>query len=346
MMSLRVPMRALAVALAAVVVAACGGSASTSSSSSSSGGNHPNLSGKTINIIYNGTPSIATVVEAHAEQLLRNWGATVNVNYGGDAKVVYGAMVTGQADVMEFSPQGGITAINNGIPVKAFAVTGPRMDYAFISKPSIKTLKDLKGAKIGVLDTVGLNGVQESLVLKSAGLTDKDVTTIAAGGQGNRVAALLSGRVDATMVGFINYLTLQKQGYNLLYSYTKEQPKLIDGVFWAKPTWLKAHNTEAVAINQALLESARFFNDTKNRQTFIDEAVALVKGTDPDAAGQMYDIYKQNDFFQPNYVVSTDVMQFNEDLYFQYKSIDKEVPVKDAVDTTASQDALNKEGKV
>jgi ABC-type nitrate/sulfonate/bicarbonate transport system substrate-binding protein len=307
---------------------------------------HPNLSGKTIRVIYNGTPSIATVLETHAEQLLRTWRADVQVTYGGTAQVVYGAMVTNQADVMEFSPQGGITAVASGIPVKDFAVTGPRMDYAFISKPSIKTLKDLKGAKIGVLDTVGLNGVQESLVLKAAGLTSKDVTTIQAGGQGNRVAALLSGRVDATMVGFVNYLTLQKQGYNLLYSYTKEQPKLIDGVFWATGDWLKAHHTEAVAINQALLQSARFFNDTKNKQAFVDEATTLVKGTNPTDVAQMYDIYKQNDFFQPNYVVSAEVMQFNQDLYYQYKSIDKEFPVTQLVDTGPSQEALTKEGKV
>lgn len=344
-MSVKLHLRAGAALLAAVVVAACGGSATTTNTGTSSG-NHPNLSGKTIRVIYNGTPSIATVVETHAEQLLRTWGADVQVTYGGDAKVVYGAMLTDQADVMEFSPQGGITGINSGIPLKAFAVTGPRMDYAFISKPSIKQLKDLKGAKIGVLDTVGLNGVQESLVLKAAGLTDKDVTSIQTGGQGARVAALLSGRIDATMVGFVNYLTLQKQGYNLLYSYTKEQPKLIDGVFWAKDSWLKGHNTEAVAINQALLEAARFFNDGKNKQAFVDEAVALVKGTAAADAAQMYDIYKQNDFFQPNYVVSPDVFQFNQDLYFQYKSIDKEVPVAQLVTTKYSQDALNKEGKV
>lgn len=339
-------LRTAAAALAAILVAACGGSPSNAGNTGSSNGNHPNLSGKTIKVVYNGTPAIATVVETHAESLLKQWGADVQVTYGGDAKIVFGAMVTDQADVLEFSPQGALTGINSGIDLKSFALTGPRMDYAFISKPSIKTLKDLKGAKVGLLDTVGLNGIQASMVMKAAGLTDKDVTLIPTGGQSARVSALLSGRIDATMVGFVNYLSLKNQGYNLLYSYTKEQPKLVDGVLWAKPTWLKNHHTEAVAFNEAILESMRFFNDTKNKDTFVSEVTALVKGTDPSLAAQMYDIYKQNDFFAPNGILTEDIMSFNQDQYFEYKSLDKKLPVKQWVDASFAQEALNKEGKV
>ena len=281
----------------------------------------------------------------HAQDLLRSWGADVQMTYGGSAQVVFGAMQTDQADVLEFSPQGALAGIDNGLDLKAFALDSPRMDYAFISKPSIKTIQELKGAKVGLLDAVGLNGIQVSLVLKAGGLKDGDVTEIPTGGQGSRVAALLSGRIDATMVGFANYLTLQKQGYNLLYSYTKEQPKLIDGVLWAKSGWLSSHKTEAVAINQAMIESFRWFNDSKNKDAWVKTATDTVKGSDPAATTQMYDTYKTNDMYPPNAILNLDSLSFNQDQYVQYKSLGKSLPVKQWADDSYAKQALVKEGQ-
>lgn len=331
--------------LATILVVACGGSSPATNTGTASG-NHPNLNGKTIKFIYNGTASLATEELLHAEGILKGWGADVQMTYGGSAQVVFGAMQTDQADVLEFSPQGALAGIDNGLDLKAFALDGPRMDYAFISKPSIKTIKDLKGAKVGLLDTVGLNGIQVSLVLKAGGLKDGDVTVIPTGGQGARVAALLSGRIDATMVGFANYLKLKEQGYNLLYSYTKEQPKLVDGVLWAKSGWLTSHKTEAVAINQAMLESFRWFNDPKNKDAWVSEATTNIKGLDNSTAVAMYDVYKSNDMYPVNAILDLDALSFNQDEYVQYKSLEKSLPVKQWADDTYAKQALDKEGKV
>ena len=330
--------------LAALAVGACGGTTSTSTASAT--GNHPNLSGKTIKFIYNGTASLSTVELLHAQEILKGWGADTQMTYGGSAQVVFGAMQTDQADVLEFSPQGALAGIDNGLDLKAFALDGPRMDYAFIAKPSIKTIKDLKGAKVGLLDTVGLNGIQVSMVLKAGGLNAGDVTVIPTGGQSARVAALLSGRIDATMVGFANYLTLQKQGYNLLYSYTKEQPKMLDGVLWAKSGWLTSHKTEAVAINQAMIESFRWFNDPKNKAAWVKTATDNIKGADPAAITEMYDTYKSNDMYPANAILNLDQLSFNQDQYVAYKSLEKSLPVKQWADDTYAKQALDKEGKV
>jgi ABC-type nitrate/sulfonate/bicarbonate transport system substrate-binding protein len=331
--------------LATLLIGACGGSPASTGSTTASG-NHPNLSGKTIKFIYNGTASLSTVELLHAMEILRSWGADAQITYGGSAQVVFGAMQTDQADVLEFSPQGALAGIDNGLDLKAFALDGPRMDYAFISKPSIKTIKELKGAKVGLLDTVGLNGIQVSMVLKAGGLQAGDVTLIPTGGQGARVAALLSGRIDATMVGYANWLTLQPQGYNLLYSYVKEQPKMMDGVLWAKSGWLTSHKTEAIAINQAMLESFRWFNDPKNKAAWIKLATDNIKGADPAATATMYDTYKSNDQYPVNAILDLNALSFNQDQYVLYKSLDKTLPVKQWADDSYAVQALAKEGKV
>ena len=304
----------------------------------------PNLKGQTIRLIYNGSPDVKTTVLTHAAQLMRDWGADVQTNFGGTAQVVLGAMLNGQADVLEFSAQGTLSGVNSGMNLVAFALDEPRMDYVMIGSPKIKTTKDLKDAKIGVLDTTGINGVQAIMALEDGGLTKKDATIIATGGQGERVAALVSGRIDATMVGFANFLKLQPQGYNMVYSYTKQQPKLFDGLLWATPEWLAKNPDTAVAWNQALLESFRWFNDPKNKDAWIKETTDLVKGTDPTIASQMYDIYKQNSMYPVNAIMNVDDLTFNQKVFVDQGSLPKELPISQWADVKYAQQALQKEG--
>lgn len=339
--------RWLSIALATVVLAAaCGGSSSNTNAIGSTTVNHPNIKGKTVRIVINGDLELSKIVLAHAEGILQGWGANIQTNYGGTSQVVMGAMVSGQADVLEFSAQGTLSAINNGVVLKAFALPQPRQDYALIGRPNIRTLSDLKGAKIGVLDTVGLNGIQAKFALQAAGLTTNDVHIIQVGGQGARVAALIAGRIDATMVGFMNVLTLQPQGYNLLYSYTKERPDLFDDLFWASPDWLKNNADVAQAFNQALLEAFRWFDNSANKQAFVNETAAAVKGTDLGVTAQMYDVYIQNNMYPANGIMTLDALTSNQQAYVDSGGLPKALPVSQWADVSFAQKALAAEGTV
>ncbi|MDA8203896.1 MAG: ABC transporter substrate-binding protein [Chloroflexi bacterium] len=305
----------------------------------------PNLSGKKLTIVVNGDLEQSKIDLAHAYDLLRQWGLNLTVNYGGTSQVVMAAMVSGQAQVLEFSVQGSLASVNNGVNLQAFALAQPRQDYALIGRPNIKTMADLKGKSIGVLDTVGLNGVQATLALDSAGLTQKDVSIVQAGGQGSRVSALVAGRIDATMVGFSNYLQLKSQGYNLLYSYTKSQPNLWDDVLWATPQWLSQNADIAVAMNEAVLESFRWFDNPANKQAYVDASTSAVKGLDASVASQMYDIYQQNSMYPPNAILTDSGMAFNQTAYFKAGSLPKQLPISQICNTTYAQQALQAVGQ-
>ena len=325
---------------------AAGGSAAPAAGGSGTAFQPPNLSGKKLTIVVNGDLEQSKITLAHAYDLLKQWGLDLTVNYGGTSQVVMAAMVSGQAQVLEFSVQGTLSSVNNGVNLQAFALAQPRQDYAMIGRPNIKTLADLRGAKIGVLDTVGINGVQATLALQAAGLTQKDANIIQVGGQGARVSALVAGRIDATMVGFSNYLQLKSQGYNLLYSYTKEQPNLWDDVLWASPTWLSQNADIATAINEAVLESFRWFDNPANKQAYVDASTAAVKGLDASLAGQMYDVYTQNTMYPPNTILTTDGLSFNQDAFVKAGSLPKALPMSQVCNTTYAQQALQAVGQV
>ena len=305
----------------------------------------PNLAGKSVRVMFNSSPDPNKVVPVHALHLLEQWGAKVQIDWGSSSQVSIAAITSGQSDVLSISIQGALSAVNNGVNLQTFALSQPRQDYVFVSRPNVPTLADLKGKNVGILDMAGINSVHARIVLDAAKLTLKDVNIIEAGGQGARAAALLAGRLDGTMFGMSNWLKLQKDGYHLLYSYTKDQPNFVDDIWWAKPEWLKANPEMAQAMNEALLQSYRWFNDTKNKDAFIKETAALVKGSDDAITAQLYDLYRENSMYPANAILSTEALTFNQKTFVDLKSLPKALPVDTWADFSYATKALARVGK-
>jgi ABC-type nitrate/sulfonate/bicarbonate transport system substrate-binding protein len=86
--------------------------------------------------------------------------------------------------------------------------------FAMMTKNDIKSVKDLKGKRFGV-SQLGDPPYNFALaILTKNGLTARDVEWIPLGTDGNgRVAALVSGRIDATMLPPPAYFKLESQGF-------------------------------------------------------------------------------------------------------------------------------------
>lgn len=304
----------------------------------------PVLSGKKIRFIVDGDVTLSKIVVVHAYNLMKQWGADVSIVYAGSGDVALAGVITGQSDVAE-SAIDFINAVNSGAKLKAFGLAQPRTDYAFISRPAIKTLADLKGARIGVSDLTGLGLLQVNYVLQAAGLVLSDVTVSAVGGQSTRGAALAAGRVDASALGFSNYLELKSSGYNLLYNYTTQQTGLWDDVLFATPDWLSKNPDLAVAVNEALLESYRWFDDPANKPAFIQEATTLMKGMDASIASQGYDTFTQNAMYPPNAILTDDGLNFNITAFVNTKGIPAALPLPQISDTSFAAQALQAAGQ-
>jgi NitT/TauT family transport system substrate-binding protein len=108
-----------------------------------------------------------------------------------------------------------ISARSQGIPVVYVATWYRQYPVAAVSiegkGPSLKTPADLKGRKVGVPGPYGANYVGLLALLKSAGLTEKDIQMESVGF--TQVPSLLSGQVEVAMVYAANEpVQLQSQG--------------------------------------------------------------------------------------------------------------------------------------
>jgi len=158
-----------------------------------------------------------------------------------------------------------------------------------VGKPGIKSLKDLKGKKVGIEV-----GVVEHLLLvhglKTLGMTDKDVTLV--NSKTNETPQVLaSGQVDA--IGAWQPIAGQAMkalpGSHPLYTSAKA-PGLIYDVLAASPASLSAHKDDYIRIIKVWDKIVHYINDPKTQADAVKimskrvgltpaEYLPLLKGT-------------------------------------------------------------------
>ena len=274
------------------------------------------------------TPNVNKVVEAHAIEIMKQDGVDASVKFNASTpNVAIAQLLNGDIDVYGEAVTGGVAAAAQGIPLIDFALLQPRQDYVFIAKPNIKSFADLKGKKIGVQDTTGVNYAQALIVLQAANLQVGDVSIIAAGGQSSRLPALVAGRVDATMLSHSAQIQLAPQGYNVLYDFTKQSANLYDDNGFATKNWLASHQALAVEFNKAILQSFAWFNDPANADAVITEALALQPGADKAQTTQLFDMLRQADAYPNGAIVDTGVLDQEQNLFKQANAITDAVAI-------------------
>ncbi len=333
-----VPWRAACAGLAAVVLAltaACGGGKSPSASASGD-----SIKGARFILMIQSTPNTNKVVEAHAIDIMKKDGVNASIKWNAAAtNVAISQLINGDVDAWAEAVTGGVLAVLQGIPLVDFALMQPRQDYVFIARPGIGSIQDLKGKKVGVQDTTGINYAQALIVLGSANMNAKDVDIIAAGGQSTRLPALIAGRVDATMLSHSASIKLGPQGYQTLYDFTKQASNLYDDNAFATQNWLKAHPALAEEFNKALLESFAWFSDAKNADAVVDEAVKLAPGSDRAQTKQLLDMLRDANAYPAGTILDKSVLDQEQTLFKQAGALTSTAPVDSWVNTTAAEQA-------
>jgi NitT/TauT family transport system substrate-binding protein len=147
--------------------------------------------------------------------------------HGLDVELIYlrggsrtvSALISGSVDFILGSDLGVTTAIVQGASLTRVGVTTNSIGYSFVTQPSIKTVRDLKGKVIGI--TPGRDAAYARVVklLREHGMdSSKDVTflSVGDGGPAARVAALSSGVIHATMFTPPSDMISEKAGMRIL----------------------------------------------------------------------------------------------------------------------------------
>ena len=119
----------------------------------------------------------------------------------------------------QFATGSGTAALQahaRGSDVVILAASYNKFPYAFVAKPDIRSAKELRGKKIGILNFGGSNDIGLQLALKEWGLKQRDVQVIVAGDAPTRLLALVAGALDVTMLAPPHLNKAIQAGFRLL----------------------------------------------------------------------------------------------------------------------------------
>jgi ABC-type nitrate/sulfonate/bicarbonate transport system substrate-binding protein len=126
------------------------------------------------------------------------------------------ALVSGDVDYTTLI--GSVIGANlKGAKLKMIACSQDRTPLAFVGKPELKSVKDLKGKTIAVGSYGSTPDIVARMVVKHFGLDpDADIKVLALGSDAARLAALKEGVVDVIIVAPPVDFEGQKMGFNII----------------------------------------------------------------------------------------------------------------------------------
>jgi len=108
-----------------------------------------------------------------------------------------------------------IRAAFRGLPVRVVMTICEKPHFALIAKPGVKSLGELKGKVLGISSFGASTDTMARALLEKHRLSaGQDVTILAVGGGLNRLAALKSGAIDATLIEAPYNVMLEREGYS------------------------------------------------------------------------------------------------------------------------------------
>jgi ABC-type nitrate/sulfonate/bicarbonate transport system substrate-binding protein len=232
------------------------------------------------------------------------------VKYGYDVKLAFGVhpagiamLVSNEAVMTPYTLEQAMQASSKDASLVMVGSPFKKSLFALMANKNIANMKDLKGKRIGVSQvgdapynyTIGL--------LAKAGLTQRDVQWFTVGTDVNgRAAALLSNRVDATMLTAPVYFKLEQDGYKNLGNISDYDDIYAPSVYLFKKSVVTANPKLPEGMIKAHAEAIKRFYDDK---AFAVKAYLVWDKQDQADIERVYDHYaKVNTYERVPYILT------------------------------------------
>ena len=227
---------------------------------------------------YSGTGLNSYVLEmGRRAGIFRKNGLDLEVVYVNSGSLLNQALIAGTFDLSFSQGSEAMLAKLHGADMRITAVVANRFNHAYLTAPAIPSIKQLKGKKVAVSRFGSGSHFQTNLALKEGGLDpEKDVTVLQIGNSSARMAAILSGSVDGTIMAADFVPRAKREGFNIVLdladskidypflslnmmgSYIERNPKRVKAVIKSMSESIRALQTDqeaAKAVVRAVLRT-------------------------------------------------------------------------------------------
>ena len=188
-----------------------------------------------------------------------------------------------------------------GAKVGALRMINGTTPYEFDAQASIKSVKDLKGQRICLGGSKDITRVYVEQIMKANGLTDNDVSFIIVPNTAERLAALKSGTVAATMLLPPFSLIADKAGFHNIASVRDTVGDIPFAGAFTTVAWADAHREAAKSLIHVVDQSIAWFNDHRDKSIDI---MVKVSHSPRELAAASYDLERKIEVMPKSDVIS------------------------------------------
>jgi ABC-type nitrate/sulfonate/bicarbonate transport system substrate-binding protein len=198
------------------------------------------------------------------------------------------ALIGGSVD---FALVGGaaVTSILRGAPLRFVLASFYRPMYFVFAKSEIRDVRELKGKRLGVANI----GAASDFLLREAlhlyGLDDREVTILGIGLPTTRVAALVAGSIDATIVNIPHNFRLQQAGFRELIAFPQLNLVELSAPITVREKLLQSDPSLVEKFIRATLKGINF---ARNNRSGTIPLVSKDLNVEESVAAKTYDLYK------------------------------------------------------
>jgi ABC-type nitrate/sulfonate/bicarbonate transport system substrate-binding protein len=196
-----------------------------------------------------------------------------------------------------------IRAIEKGSPLAIVRILVQTPPYELLAKPSLKSLKELKGKTVSIGGPKDVTRIYLNRMLEPNGLKDSDVDLVYAGASSARLTALQSGAVDAAILTAPFNFYGVSAGLSVIGRTADYITDLPQNGTVVNRNWASGHMSTVMRFLAAFNKGVDWFRNDGNRGEAINILVTT-GNLKPDEVAKSYDFFRKGEFFEPTGSVS------------------------------------------
>jgi NitT/TauT family transport system substrate-binding protein len=196
----------------------------------------------------------------------------IGVGAGGAQQLAGGSLNIAHSGFPDFA-----RASLQGAPVKIIISDIVASPYAVFAKPSIREIAELRGKLISIGGVKDVTLIYMKAFLAAAGLQTSDVDFVYAKAAGDRLSALVSGGVDATLLNPPTYFRAISLGFSNLGDIEPHSKDVPFTVWAANTEWAMKNRATLIAFARSYKRGVRWLYDPANKDAAVDILVKHAK---------------------------------------------------------------------
>lgn len=207
------------------------------------------------------------------------------------------AMIANETQVANTSGSAPIHAKLQGADAMVIATSYDLIPYGFVVHKDIKAPVDLKGKRIAISRFGGITELAVKLAVERFGLNPKDVTIIQAGPDAQRIPAVATGAVAASVLAPPGLFAASAQGLKVLADLGELGAKYPTSSFFVMRPYLLQNRTTLKKFMMALIEGLHIYANDKNFSMRVMQKYTNLR--DPEIASKTQDYYGKKTLLVP-----------------------------------------------